>query len=473
MKKSCPAIVVAGTHSGVGKTSVSLALTAALKKHGLTVQTFKVGPDFLDPTYLAIASGRQCYNLDGWMTGREYVRALFENKCEDADVAIIEGVMGLYDGADAATSDGSTAQIAEWLDAPVLLVLDSRGMARSIAAVVKGYCELEAGVEIFGVIANNRGSDRHAQWLKEALASASLPPLLGAIPKKAFPKLPARHLGLVPATAKNLTGTLLDELAQTIEKHADLDEIVNRLSLKKRDKGKPATNNGNGSKRVRIGIAFDCAFSFYYPDNLEAMQERGAELVRFSPVADKELPGGLDGLYIGGGYPELFADELMENVTMLDSIRTFAESGRPVYAECGGLVYLSKGVETKDGKKYRFAGILPAWTRMRDRFSALGYVDITLTENSMFGSSGKKLRGHRFHYSELMEDPAKLPEWKTVYSLKRRLSDGELPEGYQHGNVLASYVHAHLASRPETIESFIATCELPVRQEQLAVGERR
>ena len=448
--------MVAGTHSGVGKTSVSLALTAALKKRGLTVQTFKVGPDFLDPTYLTVASGRQCYNLDGWMTGREYVRALFENKCEDADVAIIEGVMGLYDGADAATSDGSTAQIAEWLGAPLLLVLDAHGMARSIAAVVKGYCELEAGVDCFGVIANNRGSDRHAQWLKEALASASLPPLLGAIPKKAFPKLPARHLGLVSATGKNLTGTLLDELAQVIEKHADLDEIVNRLSLKKRDKEKPAANNG--SKRVRIGIAFDSAFSFYYPDNLEAMQERGCELIRFSPVADTELPDGLDGLYIGGGYPELFAGELMHNVTMLDSIRTFAESGRPVYAECGGLVYLSKGVQTKDGKKYGFAGILPVWTKMRDRFSSLGYVDITLTENSMFGSSGKKLRGHRFHYSELMEDPAKLPEWKTVYSLERRLSSEQISEGFQNGNVLASYVHAHFASSPEAIESFISTC---------------
>ena len=478
VKNGCPAIVVAGTGSGVGKTSVCLALTAALKKRGFRVQTFKVGPDFLDPTYLSMASGRKCYNLDGWMTGREYVQNLFEQKSRDADVAVIEGVMGLFDGSDAETSEGSTAEIAKWLNAPILLVLNARGMARSVAAMVKGYCEFEPAVDIFGVIANRTGSERHKSWMNKALKSTSLPPLIGAVPKNAFPELPSRHLGLKSADGDNFSVEIVEKLSQAIEQHGDIDEIINRLSLKKRKKKKPVTNNGNGSKRTRIGIAFDRAFSFYYPDTLEAMEERGCELIQFSPIADEKLPEDISGLYIGGGYPELYADELMQNLKMLDAIRGFAASGRAIYAECGGLVYLSQGIEKIDRTKYEFVGILPAWTKMRDRFSALGYVDITLTEKSLLGGIGQKLRGHRFHYSELVDDLLKNSDWKTVYSLKRRLSDEETAEGYQKGRILVSYVHAHLASNPKSIESFISNCkgcdpcELPGRQEQLVVEER-
>jgi len=459
----CPAIVVAGTGSGVGKTSVSIALTAALKKRGLTVQTFKVGPDFLDPTYLSMASGRKCYNLDGWMTGKKYARTLFDKQTMDADIAVIEGVMGLFDGSDAATSEGSTAEIAGWLNAPVLLVLNAKGVARSAAAMVKGYCEFEPGINIFGVIANNAGSKRHEEWLKKALASASLPPLMGAVPKGAFPELPSRHLGLVSADSDGFSLETIDKLSFAIEQHADIDEIIKMLSIKNREKesviaGNGNAGNGNVAKRIRLGLAFDSAFSFYYPDNLEAMEALGCEFIRFSPIADDSLPENLDGIYIGGGYPELFAEQLMQNSKMLDSIRSFAQSGRAIYAECGGLVYLSKGIETKNGIKYNFAGLLPAWTKMRQSFSSLGYVDITLTEKSLLGVSGDRLRGHRFHYSELMDNPAENGDWKTAYSLKRRLSDEKIREGYQHGRILASYVHAHLASRPKSIESFITIC---------------
>lgn len=473
----CPVIVVAGTGSGVGKTSISIALTAALKKRGFTVQTFKVGPDFLDPTYLSMASGRKCYNLDGWMTGREYVRTLFEKQTQDADIAVIEGVMGLFDGSDAAASEGSTAEIAGWLGAPVLLVFNARGVARSAAAMVKGYCEFEPGLEIFGVIANSAGSKRHEEWLKKALASASLPPLIGAVPKSAFPKLPSRHLGLVSADSDSFSLESIDKLSLAIEQHADMDEIIKMLSIKKREKKSVPAGNGNCKKRIRLGLAFDSAFSFYYQDNLEAMEAMGCELIKFSPIADDSLPEELDGLYIGGGYPELFADELMQNTKMLDSIRTFAKSGRAIYAECGGLVYLSQGVKTKNRIKYKFVGLLPAWTKMRDSFSSLGYVDITLTEKSLLGDIGETLRGHRFHYSELMDNPVKNVDWNTVYALKRRLSDSETAEGYQHGRVLVSYVHAHLASCPNSIESLITICEghdpsdrsvRPGRQKQLA-----
>ena len=471
MKNGCPVIVVAGTGSGVGKTSVSIALTAALKKRGFAVQTFKVGPDFLDPTYLSMASGRKCYNLDGWMTGRDYVRVLFEKQTQDADVAVIEGVMGLFDGADATSLQGSTAEIAKWLDAEILLVLNARGMARSVAAMVKGFCEFEPELKTIGVIANNSGSKRHESWMSKALESASLPPLIGAVPKGAFPELPSRHLGLKSADSGNFSVEIIEKLSGAIEQHADLDEIINMLALKKREMGSVVAENGNGSKRIRIGIAFDSAFSFYYPDNLEAMEARGCELIRFSPIADDSLPEELDGLYIGGGYPELFAEQLMQNSSMLDSIRAFAESGRAIYAECGGLVYLSQGLETKGGK-YEFASILPVWTKMRDSFQSLGYVDITLTENSLLGERGDRLRGHRFHYSELVDDPLKNSDWKTVYSLKRRLSDSEILEGYQKGRMLVSYVHAHLASSPKSIETFISNCLASSRREQLAESHK-
>ena len=463
MNSRCPAVVVAGTGSGVGKTSVSIALTAALKKRGLTVQTFKVGPDFLDPTYLSMASGRKCYNLDGWMTGKKYARTLFEKQTRDADIAVIEGVMGLFDGSDAATSQGSTAEIAGWLNAPVLLVLNAKGVARSAAAMVKGYCEFEPGMDIFGIIANNAGSKRHESWLRKALASASLPPLIGAVPKNAFPKLPSRHLGLVSADGDGFGHEIIDKLSLAIEQHADIDEIIKMLSIKKRKKENVIAGNGNAAKRIRLGLAFDSAFSFYYPDNLEAMEAMGCELIKFSPIADDSLPENLDGIYIGGGYPELFAEQLMQNSKMLDSIRKFAQSGRAIYAECGGLVYLSQGVEMTNGIRYNFAGLLPVWTKMRQSFTSLGYVDIELTGNSLLGVSGGRLRGHRFHYSELMDNPAKNGDWNAVYSLKRRLSDEKTGEGYQNGRILASYVHAHLASRPESIESFITMCNRSVR----------
>ena len=471
MNSRCPVIVVAGTGSGVGKTSVSIALTAALKKRGFAVQTFKVGPDFLDPTYLSMASGRKCYNLDGWMSGREYVRTLFESQTQDADVAVIEGVMGLFDGSDATTSEGSTAEIAKWLDAEVLLVLNARGVARSVAAMVKGYCEFEPELKTIGVIANRSGSKRHEEWLRKALESASLPQLIGAVPKDAFPELPSRHLGLKSADGDNLSVEIVEKLSNAIEQHADLNEIINVLSLKKLEKKKVAGSNGKGGGRVRVGIAYDLAFSFYYPDNLDAMEALGCDLIKFSPLADDSLPDDLDGLYIGGGYPELFAEQLMQNRSMLDSIRIFAESGHAVYAECGGLVYLSQGVETVGGNKYDFVGLLPVRTKMRDSFQSLGYVDITLTGDSLIGDKGDQLRGHRFHYSALMDDPLKNNDWKAVYSLKRRMTDSETPEGYQKGNIVVSYVHVHLASRPKSIQSLISNC-LASRQGQLAAETR-
>jgi cobyrinic acid a,c-diamide synthase len=460
MTVTCPRIVIGGTSSGIGKTSVSLALAYAFRKRGLKVQAFKVGPDFLDPTYLSIASARDCFNLDGWMSGREYVCNLFAQEAADADIAVIEGVMGLFDGADSRTSEGSTSEIARWLSSPVLLVVNAGGMARSIAAVVKGFSEFEPGVRITGVITNHSGTRRHRDWLSDSLDSASLPPLVGAIPKGAFPELRSRHLGLVTADKEGFNEVILEKLAEAIEENVSLDQIL------KQAKNAPPLEfpvtmrkiQAN-EKRVRIGMAYDGAFHFYYPDNLHGLEKLGCELVRFSPINDRKLPEDLNGIYLGGGYPEEHAASLSANKEMLEQIRAFADSGRPVYAECGGLIYLSEGLETLDGKRYKLAGVLPAHVKMRKSFSSLGYVEATLTADTILGSSGEKIRGHRFHYSELVENPTDVSGWKTVYSLKRRRSDEILHEGYLHKKVLATYVHAHLASRPSTLKKFIYSCE--------------
>jgi len=473
----CPRIVIAGTQSGVGKTSLALALVHALTRRNLRVQTFKVGPDFLDPSYLALASKRPCYNLDGWMTSREYALGLFARATAAADLAVIEGVMGLFDGADPRSNEGSTAEIACWLDAPVLLAVDARGAARSLAATVKGFCEFEPGLEIAGIIANQAGSARQALWLNDSLAAADLPPLLGAIPRGAFPELPSRHLGLVSADGQTLSQGVLDALADTFEENVPLDAIMELVASRARLPSQAATarpsSNSKAALRVKLGLAQDQAFHFYYPDNLEALQAHGCELVRFSPLSDARLPAGLHALYLGGGYPEEHAAALAANSTMLADIKAFAASGLPVYAECGGLMYLAEGLQTLDGRRHAMAGVLPLWTRMLQRRKALGYVEITLTHDALWGPRGAILRGHEFHYSELLPQPGLTPSsghletghpsppdgWRTVYSVQSRREPEPVAEGFQRGRVLASYVHAHFAGRPEIVRSFVANCE--------------
>jgi len=452
-------VIVAGTGSGVGKTSVTLALISAMKKRGLRVQSFKVGPDYLDPTYLSIASGRSCYNLDGWMTGERYVRELFVERSAAADIAVIEGVMGLFDGSDPVTPEGSTAEIAAWLNAPILLVVDAYGVARSFAALVKGYTEFQPQLNIAGVIANHCGSEKHGFWLGESLSAFGLPGLVGALPRGCFPELPSRHLGLVTADDRQLSESVLSALADALERHANVDAIWD-IARAAPDIQAEACNEERVfcDKHVRLGLAFDPAFHFYYPDNLEKLEAAGCELIHFSPLSDKSLPEALDAIYMGGGYPEEYSDILAENSVMLDSIRRFAASGRPLYAECGGLMYLAQGIQRTNGERHELAGLLPAWTAMKDRLKSLGYVEVTLAEDSLFGKRGRSFRGHEFHYSELLDDPCRNTGWKSVYRMARRRDDNVLSEGFQAGQVLASYVHAHFASRPELVDHFVSVC---------------
>jgi cobyrinic acid a,c-diamide synthase len=448
-----PRLVIAGTQSGVGKTSITLGIVAALVRRGLRVQTFKVGPDYLDPTYLALASGRPCYNLDGWMCGEAYVRQLFGRVSAEADISLIEGVMGLFDGADFGGLNGSTAEIARWLDAPVALIAEAWGVGRSFAAMVYGFSTFAPGIRIAGAIANRTGSDRHADGLREALATASQPPLLGAVKRGALPELPSRHLGLVTATRDRVNTAFLNQLADAVESSIDLDHILAAAKSAAPLESPYATPLSTPTAQVRLGIARDEAFHFYYPDNLEALEAAGCKLIPFSPLRNEALPTGLSGIYLGGGYPEEYAAQLSANRAFTESLRQFAADGGIIYAECGGLMYLSQGIETLNGTRHEMVGLLPSWTRMSPRISSLGYVEVSLTRDTLWGPAGEHLRGHEFHYSELLTPPA---DCKTAYSLQYRRGAAPVAEGFQRGPVLASYAHLHFASQPRAVAHFVA-----------------
>ena len=422
-----------------------------------------MGPDFLDPTYLARASGRPCYNLDGWMAGTDHCRRLFARAAAGADCALVEGAMGLFDGADAESAEGSTAEIARLLDAPVILIANVHGMGRSFAALVQGYATFETGLHFAGIVANRCGSERHAAWLSDSLRAAGLPPLLGAIPRGAFPELASRHLGLVTADGGQLPETVLDALANALEQTVSLETLLPEPKGEERSQSPLASptigerKSASSRSRLQIGVARDAAFHFYYQDLFDALEAADCDVLFFSPLTDRRLPKGISGLYLGGGYPELHAERLAANGEMLAAIRAYAASGRPLYAECGGLMLLSRGIEV-DGRFYPLAGLLPARTRMPAAKKTLGYVEVALTEDSLWGRRGDVLRGHEFHYSELIDDPASDPLWRKVYSVRRRRSDAVETEGYQNGAILASYTHLHYASRPAAVDHVLERC---------------
>jgi cobyrinic acid a,c-diamide synthase len=393
------------------------------------------------------------------MTGRDYVNKLFAEKARHADVSVIEGVMGLFDGSDPVSGQGSTAEIASWLDAPVILVVNAHGLARSVAALVQGFTSFDPSVRIEGVIANHSGSSRHGKWLAESLAAFALPGVAASLPRGALPDLPSRHLGLVSADGDILTEQVLTSLGDALESNGSVDDIL-RIA-----RNAPKISHTSAEPQiqsrvnpVRLGVAHDKAFHFYYQDNLEALTAAGCELAEFSPLEDGCLPEGLNGLYIGGGYPEEHAEVLAENTYMLEGIRRFASTGRPVYAECGGLMYLSQGIESLDGARFQLVGLLPWWTKMLPRLKSLGYAEVTLTAHSLFGPAGTRLRGHEFHYSELVDAPEASPDWRRVYHVSHRRSSAPQVEGYQRGRVLASYAHIHFASNPEAVRHFVESC---------------
>lgn len=447
-----PRLVIGGVSSGVGKTTVAVGLVRALRSLGQRVAVFKCGPDYLDPTYLRRAAERPCHNLDGWMMGREAVLGTFLRASADADIAIAEGVMGLFDGASPSGESGSTAEIAKWLQAPVLLVVDAAGMARSVAAVAQGFAAFDPDLHLAGVVCNGVGSRDHLALLRQALRR---PAIVGGFPKTPGLAFSERHLGLRTAD-QAMADEVFAGWGRLAGEWIDL-EAVRAIAAAAPDLS-PAEADPAASvrpaARCRIGVAFDEAFHFYYEDNLARLEALGAELVRFSPLRERELPS-VDGLYFGGGYPELFARELAANEPLLREVRTFAQGGFPVYAECGGLMFLARAIRTASGTRYPMAGLIPAESVVHERLQALGYVEVETQRPSILGPAGLRFRGHQFRYSELTGLDAAA---ECVYSVRTRSGGDTQPEGYQAGSVLASYVHAHWASNPLAAAGFVAAC---------------
>ncbi len=445
-----PRLVVAGVSSGVGKTTVAVGLIKALRKLGLRVAAFKCGPDYLDPTYLSRASGGRSQNLDGWMMGRQAVTATFLRAAEGADISIIEGVMGVFDGASPSGEEGSTAEVAKWLDAPVLLVADTSGMARSVVALAKGFVDFDPELRVAGLACNRVGSRGHLDLLRRALPS---PPILGGLEKRPTLAFAERHLGLRTAESNAVPEHLLDAWGEEVTAGFDLEAV---LHTARSAPLLPALDLSEHpvQPRCRIGLAFDEAFHFYYEDNLRRLEGLGAELVRFSPLSASALPA-VDGLYIGGGYPEMHAARLAENQPMRAAIQAFAAAGGPIYAECGGLMYLADGLRTLDKRRHPMLGLIRGEVAVQERLVALGYVEVETLAPSLLGPAGLCFRGHQFRYSELLHPPS---DAECVYTVRRRRGGEAALEGYGKGNVLASYVHAHWASNPLVAEGLVSSC---------------
>lgn len=449
---ACRGLVIAGTQSGVGKTTITLGLIAALRRRGLTVQPFKVGPDFIDPGHHTRAAGRVSRNLDGWMLTREANLALFRRHAGQTQVAVVEGVMGLFDGYDGASEAGSTAQMAKWLGLPVLLVVDARSMARSVAALVHGFASYDPDLTLAGVVCNRIAGPTHLHYLEQALGQLGGVPGFGGLPRDRDLAIPERHLGLTTADEFPLEDRQLQRLADLMETHLDLDRLLEALPLMSCPQ---ETAPEVGSPPVRLGVARDPAFCFYYPENLELLARFGAELAPFSPLADRQLPENLHGIYLGGGYPELFAAQLAANRELQRALQAAARAGLPIYAECGGLMYLSQELQDLAGNRHPMAGVLPLKMRMLSRLRALGYREITLTGPGLLGPAGTRARGHEFHYSEIVAVPPDLPR---LYRITARGGTEEPQEGYGVKNVLASYVHLHFGSNPEVARNLVESC---------------
>jgi cobyrinic acid a,c-diamide synthase len=440
MGESVKGFVIAGPSSSAGKTTVSLALMAALRRKGLHVQPFKCGPDFIDTGHHTRVCGRPSRNLDGWMLSDQTNRSIFHSAAQGADVCVVEGVMGLFDGASGKSSAGSTAGIAKLLDLPVVLVVDVSAMAGSAAAVVHGFETFDPALRLAGVIFNKAGGPAHAQMLGEAMESVCSTPLFGCLPRDEKIQIPERYLGL--HTENLLTEETISLLASIAESNLDLTRLLASLP----DIQVPAAGKTPmGRCDVRIGVARDRAFSFYYEDNLDALRACGAEIVEFSPLSDAQLPASIDALYFGGGYPELHAGHLSGNREMLAAIRGFGEKGGPIYAECGGLMLLGEEVVNRDGQSFPMAGLLPLRVRMTDRLVKFGYAEVTLNADSLWGVAGAKARGHSFHCSTITEAGDTERQYHIHYSLGRH----EEQEGFRLKNVLASYIHLHFQSNPD------------------------
>ncbi|MFC4305352.1 cobyrinate a,c-diamide synthase [Cohnella boryungensis] len=452
-------IVIAGTGSGVGKTTLTIGLMAALRQAGRQVQGFKCGPDYIDPAYHSAVTGRVSRNLDSYMLSHDTVREVYARASADADISVIEGVMGFYDGKNPATNEGSTAEISLLLQAPVLLIVNCQSMARSAAAIVKGFQCLDPRVRIAGVIANKVGSEGHYRIVREAIELECGVPVVGYLKREDEIAIPERHLGLVPSIERGQLQPFFGKLADLISATVDVERI---WELAESPKVEPPAQSLFAPRAAAVGlpvtiaVARDAAFNFYYEENLELLKACGAELVYFSPLAGDKLPERAQGLYIGGGFPEEFAETLAADEAVKASIREAIRSGLPTLAECGGYMYLTEAIEDTSGRSYPMLGLIPGRVRMQKKLAALGYRDIRGAEGNPLLGPEDTAKGHEFHYSTFApnEGAAISPAYETSGRMGRK------QEGYlnEQGNLCAGYTHFHFGSAPDMAWRWVERC---------------
>ena len=458
-----PTVVIAGVRSGVGKTTIATGIMGALTRRGYAVQPFKAGPDYIDPSYHQVACGVPSRNLDTWLLPHPTVLELYGKASAKRQISVVEGVMGLFDGHSSLDEEGSTAQLAKLIGAPVILVADASKVARSVAAEVLGYQQFDPGLNVAGVILNGVASDRHLEFCQPQIEATTGLPVLGYLPRRAEFEQPERHLGLIPTVEGTVARQWYEALIAQIEETIDVARIAELAGMAAPPppsshpelvEGRPPQvyPSEPQPRRAVIAVAQDKAFNFYYQDSLDLLEAWGAEIIPFSPIEDASLPEGAGGVYLGGGFPEMFAAELSANRPMLDSIRQAAERGVPIYGECGGLMYLGRSLTGFDDVAYPMAGLIPAVSAMSQSRLSLGYREVEARADGPLLASGQQVRGHEFHWSTLEQPPQ---DNESVY---RVVNQGGRPDGFRAGSVWATYVHVHLGSALGLAPRFVETC---------------
>lgn len=464
-------LIIAGERSGVGKTTITLALLSFLAKKNYKVQSFKVGPDYIDPMFHTAITKRYCRNLDPILTSENYVKLCFNKHCQNADYALIEGVMGLFDGVpfqpeskqQNISNYGSTAYIAKLLNLPVLLVIDCSKLSGSVAAIATGYRNFDPQVNIIGIILNKVGSDRHLELLKQALEPLNLP-ILGVFRRNQEIKIADRHLGLIPTDEISEINEIFNQLADLAQNNCNWLELLPLLKTEKTVIPKTILMNKISEKPIQIAIAKDSAFNFYYQDNLEILQQLGAEINFWSPLKDPKLPENTQGIYFGGGFPEIFAPQLSNNEQALCSVKKAILQGIPTYAECGGLMYLSEAIQDFEGNNWKMVGILPTTTVMTQKLN-LGYRQVITLEDNPFSTKNTIMWGHEFHRSQISKNPDKpLLATKNCYSPE--ILDYQ---GWKLHQVYATYIHLHFSSCETEIRRFLWHC-LKAKNDHSSMG---
>ncbi|SDJ80701.1 cobyrinate a,c-diamide synthase [Natronincola ferrireducens] len=453
--KGTRGFLLAGTQSGVGKTTLSTGVMGTLKKRGLQVKAFKVGPDYIDPQFHRYITGNPSRNLDSYLLKEDTIKELFHKNLEEEDIAVVEGVMGLYDGLGTQKDEGSSAHVSKILQLPVILVIDGRGVSTSAAAMVLGYKLYDPDINLAGVIINNVSGEKHYSLLKEGIERDTGIKCLGYLRKNNNIQLKSRHLGLIPCDEVPELEEKLEDLVEMVEETVDIEgllAVAKEIEIKKKEV-KPLR-----AEEITLAYAYDSAFNFYYQDNLDLLKELGCRLIPFSPLKDTGLPEGIDGIYIGGGFPEVFARELEENQGIRRNLYEEAQRGLPIYGECGGFMYLTKAIKTFDGEVYQMAGVFDATAEMTNRLQRFGYCQVSIKENSSFHKEAFTTKAHEFHRGVVIA-----PSREYVYSVVKKKKEKIIDRwscGIESYNCLGGFPHIHFYSNPTFINNFLEKCRI-------------